>query len=300
MRVAALDLGSNTSLLLIAEVDGHQITKVILDETRITKLGQGVHASRRFHPDALTRMRKCLMDYAQKIKTHQCEKVIAVATSAARDVANGNELVEMGRELGIPIHIIEGEREADLTFKGALSDRASTEGCAVVDVGGGSTEIIFQGPEGLKSQSLDVGSVRLTEMYIKAHPVDRTAMTKISQYVQTEFAKVKLSGAIITELVAVAGTPTTLAALEQQKAFDENLVNGYKLSVDRIQNWIGKLAKMTIAEREVLPGMQPKRSDVIVTGALILAGAVRALGKSEITVSTRGVRYGVALAWQEF
>lgn len=300
MRVAALDLGSNTSLLLIAEVNESQITKVVIDETRITKLGQGVHASRRFHPDALARMRECLVDYSQKIKAQGCEKVIAVATSAARDVTNGNELVDMGRELGIPVHIIEGAREAALTFRGALSDRTSVEGCAVVDVGGGSTEIIFQGADGLKGQSIDVGSVRLTEMYIKAHPIDRTAMTKISQYVQTEFAKVKLSGTIITDLVAVAGTPTTLAALEQQRDFEENLINGYKLSVDRIQNWIGRLAKMTIEEREKLPGMQPKRSDVIVTGALILAGAVRALGQSEITVSTRGVRYGVALAWQDF
>ncbi len=300
MRVASLDLGSNTSLLLIADMEGSRVTKVVLDETTITKMGQGVHASRSFHPDALIRMRECLADYSLKIKSNHCDKVIAVATSAARDVANGSELIEMGRELGIPIHIIEGSREAELTFNGALSDRASGQGCAVVDVGGGSTEVIFQGPEGLKGQSLDVGSVRLTEMYIKAQPIDRTAMTKISQYVQTEFAKVKLHGTVITELVAVAGTPTTLAALDQQKDFNEDLVNGYKLTVDRIQNWIGKLAKMTIDERQKLPGMQPKRADVIVTGALILAGAVRALGKSEITVSTRGVRYGVAQAWQEF
>jgi len=300
MRVAALDLGSNTSLLLVAEVDNGQIGQVLHDETRITKMGQGVHANRRFHPDALKRMQECLRDYAATIKKFECGKVIAVATSAARDVANGNELIDMGRELGIPIHIISGEREAHLTFQGALSDRTGTDGCAVVDVGGGSTEVIFQGPDGFKGTSINVGSVRLTEIFVQRQPVDRDTMTKISQHVQNEFSKAKLSGDLITELVAVAGTPTTLAALDLQQAFDEKLVNGYKLDIDRIQKWVGKLAALTIEERERLPGMQAKRSDVIVTGALILAGAIRSLGKSQITVSTRGVRYGVAQAWQEF
>lgn len=300
MRIAALDLGSNTSLLLIAEVEGRRITRVLLDETRITKLGQGVHANRRFHPEALQRMRECLTDYSGQIKAVECDKVVAVATSAARDVANGHELVDMAAGLGIPVHIISGEREAQLTFEGALSDHPSAEGRAVVDVGGGSTEVIMQKNGVIEGRSIDVGSVRLTEMFIKSQPVNRDTMTKIAQYVQNEFAKAKVNGAEVTELIAVAGTPTTLAALDQERAFDEGLVNGYHMEVDRIQKWIGKLAALSVEEREKLPGMQPKRSDVIVTGALILAGAMRALNQHKITVSTRGVRYGVAQAWQEF
>lgn len=300
MRVAALDLGSNTTLLLIAEMSGKKMERILLDETTITKLGQGVHANRKFHPDALIRMRECLTRYSKEIKKSGCEKVVAVATSAARDVSNGHELIEMGRELGIPIHIIEGKREAQLTFWGAVSDRASGDGCAVIDVGGGSTEIIFDTLRGPIGPSIDVGSVRLTEMFIKEQPIKREAIESIRQHLKKEFSKIDASDFHVTEVIAVAGTPTTLAALDLKRAFDEKLVNGYKLTTRRIYEWVDQLAPMTVEQREKLPGMQPKRADVIVTGSLILAAAIEAVGKSEITVSTRGVRYGVALAWQEF
>src|SRR5262249_6939279 len=144
MRVAALDLGSNTSLLLIAQMEGARLVRVLHDETTITKMGQGVHANRRFHPEALARLDACFASYAKTIRELKCDKVVAVATSAARDVSNGHELLDLGKKHGIPIHIISGDKEAQLTFKGALCDRESTIGIAVVDVGGGSTEIICE------------------------------------------------------------------------------------------------------------------------------------------------------------
>lgn len=301
MKVAALDLGSNTSLLLIAEVEGGVITKVYHDETRITKLGQGVHANRKLHPDALKRMEEALGDYGRTIKEHKCEKVAAVATSAARDVSNGELLMEIGRKNGIPIHIIAGSKEAALTFRGALCDRQSTEGIAVIDVGGGSTEIIAQaGGAEPKGTSVDVGSVRLTEMFITEHPVHADERWKLMHYVHAAYKNAPLPDTDFQEVVAVAGTPTTLAAVDQQRDFDEKFVHGYKLSLATIDQWTDKMAKMTVEEREALPGMQPKRADVIVAGSIILSQAIRALGKTEVTVSTRGVRYGVALAWQEF
>lgn len=300
MRVAALDLGSNTSLLLIAEVENGVIRDVLLDETTITKLGQGVHANRRFHPDALTRMCECLGRYGQLIREYDCEKTIAVATSAARDVSNGHELIDMAAAVEIPVHIIEGTREAELTFRGALSDRSETQGLAVIDVGGGSTEIIQAEHGKILGQSIDVGSVRLTEMFVTSHPIQKKELTATEEYVRQQFAHLKLRPMDIREVVAVAGTPTTLAGLAQQIPFDEKKINGYALSLSQIEEWISRLAKMTIEEREQLPGMQPKRSDVIVAGSMILAGALRALRQDRLTVSTRGVRYGVALAWQEF
>jgi exopolyphosphatase/guanosine-5'-triphosphate,3'-diphosphate pyrophosphatase len=305
MRVAALDLGSNTTLLLIAEVvttnnGGNKVDRVVLDETRVTKLGQGVHADRRFHPDALKRMKECLTAYSKEIKKHKCDKVVAVATSAARDVTNGNELLDMASALGIPVHIIDGPREARLTYSGALSDRDSTRGCAVVDVGGGSTEVIWSDNQGPVGRSVDVGSVRLTELFIKQQPIGREAIDAVKTYVRDRFTPVIKLTKPMHELVAVAGTPTTLACLDQAREFRDDLVNGYKLTADRIDQWIEKMALMTVEQRERLPGMQPKRADVIVTGSLILREAMRALGHNSITVSTRGVRYGVALAWNEF
>jgi exopolyphosphatase/guanosine-5'-triphosphate,3'-diphosphate pyrophosphatase len=244
-------------------------------------------------------MQECLSRYAATIAQHRCEKVIAVATSAARDVSNGQELLNLGQRLQIPIHIIDGQREAQLTFEGALSDRRETSGISVIDVGGGSTEIIARRDGQPRGTSVDVGSVRLTELFIKHQPIPTEQLQEIRDYAAAAFQKAPLPEAE-REVVAVAGTPTTLAALDQRREFDENFVHGYRLKLSTIDEWIERLAKMSVDERERLPGMQPKRSDVIVTGSIILATAIRALGREEVTVSTRGVRYGVALEWQTF
>ncbi|MGE4134063.1 MAG: hypothetical protein AB7F86_20680, partial [Bdellovibrionales bacterium] len=162
MRIAALDLGSNTSLMLIAEVADGQVRQVIVDETEVTKMGEGVHANRKFAPAALARLRTCFARYQKLIQIHKPERVLAVATSAARDVANFGELLALGEEFKIPISIIEGQREAELTYLGAMSNRVEAEGTAVVDVGGGSTEVIRREKGGLVGRSVDIGSVRLT------------------------------------------------------------------------------------------------------------------------------------------
>lgn len=300
MKVAALDLGSNTSLLLIADVEGGVITNVLHDETRVTKMGQGVHANRALHPEALVRLDDCFADYSAVIKKFKPEKVVAVATSAARDVKNGEELLKLGRRHGIPIHIISGAQEARLTFRGALCDRASTSGIAVIDVGGGSTEIISDHDGNPKGTSVDVGSVRLTELFVKHQPIPEDELAAVTKYVKEAYANASLPREQFQEVVAVAGTPTTLAAVEQAREFSEEIVHGFKLSSAMIEKWIAKMKSMTVDQREQLPGMQPKRADVIVTGSIILNEAMRALGQDRATVSTRGVRYGVALAWEEF
>lgn len=300
MRIAALDLGSNTSLLLIAEVENGKLVRVLHDETRVTKLGQGVHNQRKFHPDALVRMDECLREYSRTIARQKCDKVLAVATSAARDVSNGPELLALGKMHGIPIHIISGDQEARLTFRGALCDRDSTEGIAVIDVGGGSTEIICEINGSPQGSSVNVGSVRLTELFVKSHPTPDEQRRAVREYTVQALGRADLPGAQISEVVAVAGTPTTLAAMDQRIDFDERKVHGYKLKLAAIEAWADTLAALTVEQREKIPGMQPKRADVIVTGAEILANSIRALGKTEVTVSTRGVRFGAALAWQDF
>lgn len=300
MKVAALDLGSNTSLLLIAEVENGTVTYVYHDETRVTKMGQGVHANKRLHPEALERLDKCFADYMKVIKREKPAKVVAVATSAARDVSNGDELLKLGQMHGIPIHIISGDQEARLTFKGALCDREVTKGIAVIDVGGGSTEIITEGSDGPKGTSVDVGSVRLTELFVTQHPIPVDQLAKVTEYTQAAYKKAPLPTAEVHEVVAVAGTPTTLAAVDQEREFKEQFIHGYKLKLETMDKWRDKMARMTVSEREMLPGMQPKRADVIVTGTIILSEAMRALKQTVATVSTRGVRYGVALAHAEF
>jgi exopolyphosphatase/guanosine-5'-triphosphate,3'-diphosphate pyrophosphatase len=299
MRVAALDLGSNTSLLFIADVDGGTIQKVYCDETTVTKMGQGVHESRRLHPDALARLDKCFAEYEALIQKHQAEKVIAIATSAARDVTNREELEKLCAKYKFNLHIASGDQEASLTFKGALSDRNDHEGLGVIDVGGGSTEIISQVRGKVIGQSVDVGSVRLTELCVTKQPIIKRDLDAVHAYAKDKFSRVHIQ-TTLKEVIAVAGTPTTLAALDQQRPYEEEFVHGYILTQVHLTNWIGRMAKMTVAEREALPGMQPKRGDVIVTGTIILLEAMQALGAHQVRVSTRGVRYGVAMDWKEF
>jgi exopolyphosphatase/guanosine-5'-triphosphate,3'-diphosphate pyrophosphatase len=243
---------------------------------------------------------ECLGRYAATIARFGCEKSFAVATSAARDVSNGAELEALGHKHGIPVHIISGAREAQLTFRGALCDRAVTDGIAVIDVGGGSTEIISEHDGVPRGTSVDVGSVRLTELFLPHHPVGADELARLRAFAANAFAGALPETVAAAEVVAVAGTPTTLAALNEGRAFDETFVHGYVLTADDIERWIGRLAALSVEEREKLPGMEPKRADVLVAGAAILAAGLRALDKRKFTVSTRGVRYGAALAWQEF
>lgn len=300
MRVAALDLGSNTSLVLIADVEGGALKRVLHDETTITRMGQGVHANRRLHPEALARLDECFGRYSQIIKKFACEKVIAVATSAARDVSNGEALIQLGAKYGIPIHIISGQKEAALTFQGAICDRNDGEGIVVIDVGGGSTEIISKQNGAAAGKSVDVGSVRLTELFVHSDPIKPLELEAVEAYARVAFAKADLPSGDFREAVAVAGTPTTLAALDQKIEFSEEKIHGYQMSAEQVDRWIAKLAKLSVNERQSLPGMQPKRADVIVPGTVILRAAMRALKKDRMTVSTRGVRYGVALEWESF
>lgn len=300
MRIAALDLGSNTSLLLIVEVESGRIARVLRDETEVTKMGQGVHAAREFHPDALERVEKCLARYATLINEYACDKVVAVATSAARDARNGSRLLAIAKRHGIPVHIISGDQEAQLTFRGALCDRAAVDGTVVIDVGGGSTEVISMGAGKAAGVSVDVGSVRLTELFDQTGGSDEMGLARLRDYAAEAFRTARLPAGPFAEGVAVAGTPTTLAALDQRTPFREEKIHGYVLRRSVVDDWIRRLARMPLAERENLSGMQPKRADVIVAGSLILAQAMRSLGLDQVTVSTRGVRYGVVLAWRDF
>jgi exopolyphosphatase/guanosine-5'-triphosphate,3'-diphosphate pyrophosphatase len=299
VRVAALDLGSNTFLLLIAEMQGDQIKNVLMDETRVTRLGQGVHQAREFHVDALARADQALAEFAQKIEEFGCEEVVAVATSAARDVKNGSELLKLGQKHRIPIRIISGADEAAITYDGATCDGQYGPSTVVIDVGGGSTEVIGQREGRPYGVSLDIGSVRLTEMFLPQHPCALANLKKMEDYIldQLQSAKDKLPDHARPAL-AVAGTPTSLAMLEQKSEFDEIKIHKTVMPVERIWQWRHQLAALTVEERQKLPGMQPKRADVLVAGATVLAMVADHLKAPSIMVSTKGVRYGVARAWR--
>jgi exopolyphosphatase/guanosine-5'-triphosphate,3'-diphosphate pyrophosphatase len=296
MRVAALDLGTNTFILLVADVSEGRIERVVHDEVRVVRLGQGVHQSRSFHPEALERARQCFEAFAQTIANLKVERILACATSAARDVKNSQDLKALASRNGIPLEIISGEKEAELTFLGTLPDRF--EGSVlIIDVGGGSTEFIFGDQAGLKSRvSVDIGSVRLTEMFVSANPISKTELAKMESYIAAQIEKMRTGfpQENATRVIAVAGTPTTLATLDQGLPFETERVDGYHLKTQRIQDWAERLAAMKVEDRQKLAGMEPKRADVIVAGCKILFEAARTFHAEEIQVSVRGLRYGIA------
>lgn len=297
MRVAAVDIGSNTTLLLIAEVKNGRLERVVCDKTEVTKLGQGVHQARKFHPDALKRVRECLGRYREMIDANNVDAVAAVATSAARDVTNKQDLFEICEAARIPLEIITGDREARMTFLGALSGETISDGVSVIDVGGGSTELMIQDHGELKAVSVDVGSVRLNDLFVSGHPIAPKELNQAAAYAEKLFSegRQKLGSAVARKVVGVAGTPTTLAALEWDEPFSETKVHGFKLTQTMVEKWIDTMAPLTIAEREKFRGLQPQRADVIVMGSVALRAAMRALSCSELTVSVRGLRYGLAL-----
>ena len=299
MRVAALDLGTNTFLLLIADVHANErggaIDKVLQDEARVVRLGQDVHKTRKFHPEALERADQTFAEFARYIGSYKCEKILACATSAARDVSNGDALIQLAAKYKIPVEIISGEREAELTFRGTVGDDLD-EPVIIIDVGGGSTEFILGGPGGIeKRESVDIGSVRLTEMFVTQHPVPEEQMKKLNDYISEKLMGIKERfGGTQTKVIAVAGTPTTLAAMDQKQAFDSKRVQGHVLSKEKLKMWLDRLADMGVQERRALAGMDAKRADVIVAGTMILQMATEMLGASQLEVSVKGLRYGVA------
>lgn len=325
-RIAALDLGTNTFLCLIADVEklpdnSVVIRQVIRDEVRIVRLGQGVDATKALSPEALLRADACFKEFSRFIKEADVEKVVAVATSATRDASNGQELVRIAAGYGIPIQVISGEREAELTFLGAIEPhwRGLT---AVIDVGGGSTEVIIGDQNGILIRfSADVGSVRLTEKFITKHPIPPIEFEKLEYWVRRKlfdglrFSLEQFNARVghsksglfqpeaplnvdelrlrIENFVAVAGTPTTLAAVVLGEPFKAESVHGFRLPLPELTRLITDLAAKSIEQRQAMGGMEPKRADVIVAGAVCLKEAAQLLGSKELEVSIRGLRYGV-------
>lgn len=298
MKVAALDLGTNSFLCLLAEGDASGIKLVYKDISKVVRLGQELSKTGYLHPDALERARTCLVEFKKEIEQFKPDRIEAVATSAARDAKNGNEIFKMGIEFQIPIKIISGPTEALTTFTGALSGiNQKYEKVLLVDIGGGSTEFILgHDANVLKFQSLDIGCVRLTDMFIKKYPIDFDTQKKIKEYIseKSETLLQSLSNEQIDRVVAVAGTPTTLAAAELGE-WNPEKVDGYFFTSNNIKRWEEKLANSSLDEIINKYHIDKGRADIIYIGVAILNELLSKLNKDGFYVSIRGVRYGVAL-----
>ena len=308
-RVAAIDIGTNSVLLLIAELRAG-VLEPVLERATITRLGEDVDARRALSPEAARRTLACLEAYAREIEGQGVTRLAAVGTSALRDAAGGSEFLDAAeRLLGVRPRVISGSEEAELTFHGALSGLDVAGAVCVFDIGGGSTEIIGgtakQRSEGAsggslepakveRAISLDIGSVRLFERHVRHDPPLAEEMSRIEVDIERALATVGEADPNAV-LVGVAGTVTTLVAIALGlTSYDSARVHGFTLSRSSADALAERLAAQSLAERLELPGLEPKRADVIVVGAAIARRVLDWSGRAELVVSDRGVRWGLA------
>ncbi len=307
-RVAAIDCGTNSIRLLIADVDEGRLRDVHR-EMRIVRLGQDVDATGRLATDALERTRVALADYATIAMRVGAKRIRMVATSATRDAANREDFFSMVRDiLGTDAEVISGDEEARLSFTGAVGDLESADGpFVVVDVGGGSTEVVLGEWDGVRAdvqaaRSVDVGCVRITERYLRADPPsDRdvsSAEAFAKQTLADAFADVAVEKA--RTWVGVAGTVTTLSAIAQElPEYDAARTHLARLSLDQLRSTTAALLASTHDERASNPAIHPGRVDVIAGGAVIVRAFAEELyaraGIDELVVSEHDILDGIAL-----
>ncbi len=295
MLKASIDLGTNTCLMLMAEVASGYIKKVLGDYARIIRLGEGVDKTRCLQSDAIERTLTCLDEYREIISNAGIlpGDVICVATSQARDAENGREFfAKVEAELGFGFRVISGKDEARLSFKGSMLPNMEASNHAVVDIGGGSTEFVTA----KEDRSIDLGSVRFTERYLTSDPViDKEfniCLNEIDNKLE-ELVDWRSSIPSDMQMLALAGTATTLASWHLGlREFDAAEVEKVRLTSGNLLRMVKDLKLMTVTERRDQVGIEPKRADVLLAGAMIMWRIMEKLNFQTCNISSRGLRYG--------
>jgi len=294
VRIGAIDIGTNTVRLLVAETTDDGIDDVER-AVEIVGLGRGVDATGRLDPERVEQALAVLRGYAARLDAHCAERVRGVATSATRDAENGPEFLERAVEaLGYRVDVITGIEEAGLAFGGAIRGLPITT-TLVIDPGGGSTEFVLGGDAPEYSVSIDIGSVRLTERLLPERPTtpDRTAA--VSLEVAEMFGLVRLP-AEPDRVIGVAGTFTSLAAISLGlDAYDPEVVHGSALTLEEMDRLVAHLSTLTVEETAAIPSLDPRRAPVLLAGAVIAREAIRVSGRHETMVSEHDILDGIVL-----
>jgi exopolyphosphatase / guanosine-5'-triphosphate,3'-diphosphate pyrophosphatase len=299
-RIAVVDLGTNSTRLLVAEVEGGRVRE-LERRSNVTRLGEGVDATGRLADGAIARVLDTLGDYREAIDRLAAREVVAVATSAVRDAENGEEFrADLRERFGIDARTIPGDEEARLTFRGATADRPGETDTLVIDIGGGSTEYVIGTPGADPSfhVSTRLGSVRHTERHLHDDPPPDEQVRELAadarRIVEAE-VPAELREAVDAGL-AVAGTATSLAAIDQElDPYDPERVHGHPLRLEACERMLGMLAGLPLAERRQVAGLNPDRAPTIVAGAAILVESMRAFGLDQTTASEADILHGAAL-----
>ena len=297
-RVAAIDCGTNSIRLLIADISGGKFKEVLRD-MEIVRLGQGVDENKSFHPDAINRTLAAVEKFKNQLAGKGVEKIRFCATSATRDAANRDLFIDGVRQiLGVEVEVIPGEEEARLSFNGATKELFQSDSpFLVVDIGGGSTEFVYGNKEVEFAKSVDIGCVRMSERHLKSQPVEMgqvaQAIIDIDKAIAQAAAVVPISTA--KTLVAVAGTATTIAAAALElETYDRYAIHLSRIPAEKVHKVSAAFQAMTKSDISKLGFMHPGRVDVITAGSLVLSRVMAATGATEFVASESDILDGMA------
>jgi len=309
MRVSSIDIGTNTVLLLVADIDNEGTIHPLAHEQRFPRLGRSVDRSLAIQDSAFSEVVTVLREY-QEISAQFGNSVLVVsATSAVRDASNRNDFVAwIRRQTGIQVEVLDGEEEALWTYRGALSGfRDHRQETAVLDIGGGSTELSFPNPHShnghpeLQRYSLQLGAVRLTERFFRHDPPVSAEIESAQSFILEEFAPIRNPGFHRYDLIGVAGTVTTLACLDQNlEEFRVETVSGYRISKAHVADWTSRLQSMRSDQIRAMSRATWGRADILTGGVMILSVLMSHFGFEYVLVSERGLRYGMVIReWEK-
>ena len=296
MTIASIDIGTNTVLLLIAKVDrttGN--VNPILNEYRMPRLGKGLLPGQKILPDRVKKLYTILNEYQETIISHNAERVIVTATNAFRIASNSKSIIdEINKRFKYKVDIIDGKTEAKYAFLGSIPVSSKEKNILVIDIGGGSTELILgQNYNFNFLKSFPIGSVSATENYFQNNPPKDNEFDKLNNQLEKIFNEIKSLHAPEI-IVAIAGTPTTLVCMSKGlNEYDDSVVEGSSLSRKELSNLIGKISRLSSTQiKENYGNVMRGREDIILAGALILLKIIKLLNLPGVMVSSRGIRYG--------
>jgi exopolyphosphatase / guanosine-5'-triphosphate,3'-diphosphate pyrophosphatase len=301
VRVAAVDLGTNSTRLLVADVVDGRLDEVVR-RLRITRLGEGIDERRRLLPAPIARVRNVLTDFRREAEWLGAERTLAIATSAVRDAENGEAFLgEVEWSYGFATRLLNGNEEAELTYRGIASGRSLGAETLIVDIGGGSTELVAGGPDGVRFRSsLDIGCVRMTERFLRSDPPRDEELADCAAAARAPLAERVADDVRPASAIGVAGTVTSLAALDLGlDEYDPEQVHGHVLARTAVAEQLARLAAVPVAERRTIRPLEPERAPVIVAGVVILREILEHFRLAEIEVSERDILDGAALAAAE-
>ena len=297
-RKAIIDIGSNSIKFFVGELAADRTIKTVLDTNDIARLGEGLDSTGAISPEAMERNVASVAAFAKQAKELGADRIVSVGTMALRKASNSAEFVKkVKKTCGIEVQIIPGEEEARLSYLAILSGLPLEKDADLVvfDTGGGSTEFIYgKGTQMVKRFSVNLGAVRITENYLKADPVSPADVQAAIAQIDKEFKEAGVNGKP-AQLVGMGGTVTSMGAVKHKMVkYDPSVIQGSRLTKKDIEEQIEEYSKRTVEQRKELPGLQPKRADVILAGACILKVITDRLGADGLTISDRGLRHGLA------